>query len=71
MMIFFIIFFSLSKDVALGIDWFIKFKKNFEQFEGSSWYYESRNDDKIYESSIEHIGEQMRLVEEGEVEEYN
>jgi pseudouridine-5'-phosphate glycosidase len=40
-----------------------KFKKNFEQFEDSSWYYEGKGDAKVYDSSIEHINEQMRLEE--------
>jgi hypothetical protein len=37
------------------------FKKNFDQVEEANWYYESRADEKIYESSVEHIAEQMRL----------
>jgi hypothetical protein len=29
--------------------------------EEANWYYESKSDDKIYESSYDHISEQMKL----------
>lgn len=40
-----------------------QFRKNFDQFEGSSWYYEAKGDEKIYEMSIDHIAEQMKIEE--------
>ena len=39
----------------------MQFRKNFDQVEEANWYYESAADGKIYESSVEHINQQMKL----------
>ncbi len=49
-----------TSDAALGTWVWIQFKKSFEQFEDSNWYYESRGDEKIYDSTVDHINEQMK-----------
>ena len=47
-------------DAILGKSGLTQFRKNFEQVEEANWYYESSADEKIFESSVEHIGQQMR-----------